>query len=114
MFDLGRFANGSVWIANDLRRWRNGNGKRNDDAHYRSHYGRRSAVGSINVVGNIDVDGNLGDVGRSDIFRDAGNVGIDGNVRPRFEQHCCIVEPNVNGTCHVERRCSSGSSVGIL
>ena len=102
MFDFGDFANGNVRIARDLRRRRNGNGNRNSNA-------RR-----CRIAGNIDVDGNLGDVGRSDIFRDAGNFGIDGNVRLRFEQHCCVVEPNVNVTCHDEQQRTRRNSDGIL
>ena len=108
MFDRGDFANGNVRIAHDLRRRRNGNGNRNHDARHRGDVGRRSAVG------NIDVDVNRGDVGRIDILRNVGDVGTDGNVRLRFEQPCCVVEPNVNVTHHDERRRSSRSSVGIL
>jgi hypothetical protein len=108
MFDLGDFANGNVRVARDLRRRRNGNGHRNSDARHRGHDGGRSDVG------NIDVDRNLRDVGRSDILRNGGNVGAGGNVRLRFDQHCCIVEPNVNVIHHDERRRSSRNSPGIL
>ena len=108
MFDRGDFAIGNVRVARDLRRRRNGNGKRNHDAWHRGNVGRRSAVG------NIDLVGNLGDVGRVDILGNAGNVGVDGNVRLRFEQHCCIVNPDVNVAHNVERPRSNRSPVGIL
>ena len=113
MFDLGDFAIGNIRIARDLRRRRNGNGNRNHDARHRGDVGRRGNIGNVDV-GNIDVDGNLGDVGRIDILRNVGDVGPDGNVRLRFEQPRCVVEPNVNVTHHDERRRSSRSYVGIL
>ncbi len=103
MFDRGDLAIGNVWIALDLRRRRNGNGNRNYDARHRGDAGRR----------NIEFDGNLGDVRRVDILRNDGNVGIDRNVWLRFEQHCCIVESNVNVIHHDERRRSRRSSVGF-
>jgi hypothetical protein len=102
MFDRGDFAIGNVRIALDLRRRRNGNGNRNHDALHRG--------GS----GNIEFDRNLGDVRRVHIVRDAGDIGINGNVRLRFEQHCCVVEPNVNVTCHDERQRTRRNSDGIL
>ena len=92
MFDFGDFANGNVRIARDLRRRRNGNGNRNSNARRRR------------IARNIDVDGNLGDLGTVDIFRDAGNIGIDGNVRLRVEQHYRIVEPHIIGTCHDDQQ----------
>lgn len=98
VLDLGDLANGNVRIARDLRRRRNDN---------RNHTGR-----PFGIVGNIELDGNLGDLGTVDIFRDAGNVRIDGNVRLRFEQHYRIVEPDI--ICHDERRHSRRNSVGIL
>jgi hypothetical protein len=104
MFDVGNFATGNVRLALNLRRWRNGNGNRNDDARHRSHDGRR----------DINFDGNLGDIGSVDLLWHAGNVGADGNVRLRFEQHHGIVEPDVNLPCHVEQRPSRGNSDGIL
>jgi hypothetical protein len=104
MFDVGDFAIGNVRLALDLRRWRNGNGNRNDDARHRSHDGRR----------DINVDGNLGDVGSVDLLWHAGNVGADGNVRLRFEQHHGIVEPDVKLPCHVEQRPSRRNSDGLL
>jgi len=113
MFDFGDLANGNVRIARDLRRRRNGNGKRNDDARHRSHDRRRSAVGNINVVGNIDLEGNLGNVGRIDNLRHGADVGADGNVRLRLEQHHGIFEPDVNVIHHVEQRHSSGNSAGF-
>jgi hypothetical protein len=114
MFDGGDFATGNVRVSRDLRRRWNGNGNRNDNARQRRHDGRRSAVGNINVVGNIDLDSNLADVGRIDILRNGGNVGADGNVRLRFDQHHGIVEPNVKLICHVEQRRPLWNSVGIL
>jgi hypothetical protein len=110
MFDLGDFANGNVRVALDLRRRRNGNGNGNSDARHRGHDG----VGNINVVGNIDIDRNLRDVGRSDILRNGGNVGADGNVRLRLKQHCFIVVSNVDIAHNVERPRSNRSPVGIL
>ena len=98
MFDFGDLANGNVRIARDLRRRRNDN---------RNHTARR-----FSIVGNIDVVGDLGDLGTVDIFGDAGNIGTDGNVRLRFEQRYCIVEPNL--IRHDERRRSRRDSVGIL
>jgi hypothetical protein len=89
VFDRGDFAVGNIWIPRDLRRRRNNNWNH--------------AARDCSIVGNIDVVGNLSDLGAVDVFRDAGNVGIDGNVRLRFEQHCCVVEPNVNVTCHDKR-----------
>jgi hypothetical protein len=114
LFDFGDFANGNVRIARDLRRWWNGNGNRNDGARHRGHDGRRSAVGNINIVGNIDVDRNLRDLGRSDILRNAGNVGADGNVRLRLERHHGIVESNLNVIHRVEQQRPRWNSVGIL
>jgi hypothetical protein len=35
-------------------------------------------------------------------------------VRLRFEQHCRIVEPHINVTCHGERQRSRRNSDGIL
>jgi hypothetical protein len=100
MFDRGNFAIGNLRIACDLRRRRNGNGKRNLDGRHRSH-----------VVGNIDLDGNLADVGRIDILRHGANLGVDGNVRLRLEQHCRFVEPNVNAAHHKGR--SNRNSAGF-
>jgi hypothetical protein len=114
LFDLGDFANRNVRIARDLRRRRNGNGNRNDDARHRSHDGRRSAIRNINVVGNIGLDGNRADVGRNDIVRNGGNVGANGNVRLRLEQHCFIFVSNVNVGHLAERQRPSRSSVGFL
>ena len=114
MFDLGEFAIGNVRIAHDLRWRRNSNGKRKHDARHRGDVGRRSAAGNINVIGNINVDGNLADIGRNDIFGDAGDIGADRNVRLRREQHHGIVEPDLNLTCHVEWRHRRRNSVGIL
>ena len=108
MFDRGDFAIGNVRIARDLRRRRNGNGNRNDDA------GNRSAVGNINVVRDIDVIGNLGDVRSLDILRHAGNVGIVGNVRRRLKQRCFIVDSNVNVVQHAGWQRSKRNSVGFL
>jgi hypothetical protein len=105
MFDRGDFAIGNVRIARDLRRRRNDNGSH--DARHRDKFGQHGNAG------NIDVDGNLGDIGRDDILRNAGNVGIDGSVRLRFEQYCCIVEPNVNVSHHDRRQRSSRNSVGF-
>jgi hypothetical protein len=112
LFDLGDFANGNVRIARDLRRWRNGNGNRNDDARHRRHDGRRSAVGNINIVGNIDLDGDLADVGRIDILRNGGNVRADGNVRLGLKQPCFVVVSNVDRLA--ERQRPSRGSVGFL
>ena len=58
------------------------------------------------------VNGNRGDVGTINILRNARNVGADGNVWLRVEQHYGIVEPNVNVTHHNERH-SRRSSVGF-
>jgi hypothetical protein len=114
LFDLGDFANGNVWIARDLRRWRNGNGNRNDDGRHRSHDGWRSAVRNINVVGNINLDGNRADVGRIDIVRNGGNIGANGNVRLRLEQHCFIFVSSINVGHLAERQRPSRSPVGFL
>jgi hypothetical protein len=114
MFDPGEFAIGNVRIARDLRWRRNGYGKWQHDARHRGDVGRRSAVGNINVIGNINVDGNLADVGRNDIFGNAGDIGADRNVRLRREQYRCIVEPDLNLTCHIEQRHPRRNSVGIL
>ena len=102
MLDVGDFANGNVRIALDLRRRRNGNGDRNDDARDRGDVRR----------GNIEFDGNLGDVRSVNILRNDGNVRIERNVRLRFEQHCCIVQPNVN-IIHHDERPSSWNSIGF-
>lgn len=114
LFDPGDFANGNVRIARDLRRWRNGNGKRNDGSRHRSHDRRRSAVGNINIVGNIDLDGGPRDVRRIDILGNGGNVGADRNVRLRLQQHHGIVEPDLNLPRHVEQWRPRRNSVGIL
>jgi hypothetical protein len=71
-------------------------------------------VRHVDAVGNIDVVSRIRDLGSDDNLGHAGNVGIDGNVRLRFEQHCCIVEPDINVARHVERQHSSGNSVGSL
>jgi hypothetical protein len=52
-------------------------------------------VRHVDAVGNIDVVSHIRDLGSDDNLGHAGNVGIDGNVRLRFEQHCCIVEPDI-------------------
>ena len=51
--------------------------------------------------------------GEVDILGNGGNVGSDGNVRLRLEQHHGIFEPNVNVIHHDEQRRSSRSPVGL-
>jgi hypothetical protein len=102
MFDLGNCALGHVRIDRHLRRRRNDDGNR--DA---------SNVGDVNIVRNVNVVGNIGDIRNVDNLRDAGNVGIVGNVRFRLEQHCFIVDANLNVAHNTGRRRSNRTSVGI-
>jgi hypothetical protein len=90
MLDPGDYALGNVRIDLDLRRRRNDNGNR--DA---------GDIGNVNIVRDVD---NL---------RDAGNLGIVGNVRFRLEQYCFIVGANVDVTHNVGWHCSNGNPAGI-
>ena len=105
MFDRGDCALGNVRFDRDLRRRRDGDGNR--DA------GDGGNVGNGNIVRNVNVVGNIGDIWNVDNLGNDGNVGIVGNVRFRLEQHCFIVDANLNVAHNAGRRRSNRTSVGI-
>jgi hypothetical protein len=93
MLDLGDCALRNVRIDLDLRRRRNDNG--NGDADHSSNVGHNCNVRNVDFV------------------RDAGNLGIVGNVRFRLKQHRFIVDANVDVAHNPGRRCSNGNSLGL-
>ena len=99
MLDGGDTTIIDVRIHHELRwRW---NGSRN---HIARHLGN---------VGNVELVRNISDIGNVDHIRDAGNLGTVGNVRFRIEQHCFVVDPNVDVAHNAGRRRADGTSVGI-
>ena len=113
MFDRGDLAIGNVRIDRQLRRRRNGSGNRgachrgNDGGHH-GRGGPHGDAGNINVVANVNCAGNV------DVLGNAGHVGNVGNVRLRLEQHCFIVDADVNGADRAGRWRSNRNSVEFL
>jgi hypothetical protein len=120
MFDRGDVAVGNVRIDRQLRWRRNGarnrgachcgNDGHHGDASHRGNNGSHGGAGNINIIRNDGSDGNV------DIPWNAEHVGNVRNVRLRLKQHCFIVDSNVNVDVahHAGRRCSNGTSVGII
>jgi hypothetical protein len=106
MFDRGDLAIGNVRIDRQLRRRRNGSGNRG--ACHRGNDGPHGDAGNINIVANVNCAGNV------DVLGNAGHVGNVGNVRLRLEQHCFIVDADVNGADRAGRWRSNRNSVGFL
>ena len=97
MFDRGDVAIGNVRIDRQLRRRRNGSGNRG--ACHRGNDG--------NIIANVICAG-------IDVLGNAGHVGNVGNVRLRLEQHCFIVDADVNGADRAGRWRPNRNSVGFL
>ena len=104
MFDRGDVAIGNVRIDRQLRRRRNGT--RSRGTCHRGNNGPHGDTGNINIVGNDSSVGNVDNV--------TGHLGNVGNVRLRLEQHCFIVDADVNGADRAGRCRSNRNSVGFL
>ena len=105
MFERGDVAIGNVRIDRQLRRRRNDSGS--GGACHRGNNGSHGDAGNINIVANVNCAG-------IDVLGNAGHVGNVGNVRLRLEQHCFIVDADVNGADRAGRWRSNRNSVGFL